>query len=106
MGHIPGAVDAPWKSAVRDDGTFRGPDELRAIRTDRLGLAPDDDVIWYSRFGERPSHTWFGLRHLLGCSRVRDCDGSWTEWGNLVRVRIVRGDEPGGLPVGDGPTGR
>jgi thiosulfate/3-mercaptopyruvate sulfurtransferase len=104
-GHIPGAVNAPWKSAANEDGTFRGPDELRAIYADRLGLTPEDDVIAYCRIGERSSHTWFVLRHLLGYPRVRNYDGSWTEWGNLVRAPIVRGDEPGGLPVGD-PTGR
>ena len=96
-GHIPGAVNKPWKSAANDDGTFKSPEELRAIYADQLGLSPDDDVIAYCRIGERSSHTWFVLRHLLGYPRVRNYDGSWTEWGNLVRAPVVRGDQPGGL---------
>jgi thiosulfate/3-mercaptopyruvate sulfurtransferase len=95
-GHIPGAVSKPWKSAANEDGTFRSADELRAIYADQLGLAPEDDVIAYCRIGERSSHTWFVLRHLLGYPRVRNYDGSWTEWGNLVRAPVVRGDQPGG----------
>src|SRR3712207_5172298 len=75
-GHIPGAVNKPWKSAANEDGTFRRPDELRAIYADQLGLSPDDDVIAYCRIGERSSHTWFVLRHLLGYPRVRNYDGS------------------------------
>ncbi|MEH1012594.1 sulfurtransferase [Micromonospora sp. CPCC 206060] len=96
-GHIPGAVNKPWKSAANDDGTFRSADELRAIYADQLGLDPSDDVIAYCRIGERSSHTWFVLRHLLGYPQVRNYDGSWTEWGNLVRAPVVRGDQPGGL---------
>jgi thiosulfate/3-mercaptopyruvate sulfurtransferase len=96
-GHIPGAVNKPWKSAANEDGTFKRPDELRAIYADQLGLAPSDDVIAYCRIGERSSHTWFVLRHLLGYPQVRNYDGSWTEWGNLVRAPVVRGAEPGGL---------
>ncbi|MFC7547240.1 sulfurtransferase [Plantactinospora sp. GCM10030261] len=96
-GHIPGAVSKPWKSAANDDGTFKSADELRAIYADQLGLAPADDVIAYCRIGERSSHTWFVLRHLLGYPQVRNYDGSWTEWGNLVRTPIVKGDQPGGL---------
>ena len=94
-GHIPGAVSKPWKSAANDDGTFKSADELRAIYTDQLGLAPDDDVIAYCRIGERSSHTWFVLRYLLGYDKVRNYDGSWTEWGNLVRAPVVQGEEPG-----------
>jgi thiosulfate/3-mercaptopyruvate sulfurtransferase len=96
-GHIPGAVNKPWKAAANDDGTFKRPDELRAIYADQLGLSPDDDVIAYCRIGERSSHTWFVLHHLLGYPRVRNYDGSWTEWGNLVRAPVVQGDQPGGL---------
>jgi len=96
-GHIPGAVNKPWKSAANDDGTFKDPDQLRSIYTDQLGLSPSDDVIAYCRIGERSSHTWFVLRHLLGFPQVRNYDGSWTEWGNLVRAPIVQGDQPGGL---------
>ncbi|MFX0593060.1 sulfurtransferase [Melissospora conviva] len=96
-GHIPGAVSKPWKSAANDDGTFKSADELRAIYADQLGLAPDDDVIAYCRIGERSSHTWFVLRYLLGYDKVRNYDGSWTEWGNLVRAPVVQGEEPGSL---------
>ncbi|HEX8627765.1 MAG TPA: sulfurtransferase [Catenuloplanes sp.] len=96
-GHIPGAVNKPWKAAANDDGSFRGVEELRRIYADELGLSPADDVIAYCRIGERSSHTWFVLRHLLGYPQVRNYDGSWTEWGNLVRAPIVRGAEPGGL---------
>ncbi|HEY8533775.1 MAG TPA: sulfurtransferase [Micromonospora sp.] len=94
-GHIPGAVNKPWKSAANEDGTFKSPEELRAIYADQLGLKPSDDIIAYCRIGERSSHTWFVLRHLLGYPRVRNYDGSWTEWGNLVRAPVVRGEEPG-----------
>ncbi|TDB75663.1 sulfurtransferase [Micromonospora sp. KC723] len=96
-GHIPGAVNKPWKSAANDDGTFRSADELRAIYADQLGLSRSDDVVAYCRIGERSSHTWFVLRHLLGYPQVRNYDGSWTEWGNLVRAPVVKGDQPGGL---------
>jgi thiosulfate/3-mercaptopyruvate sulfurtransferase len=96
-GHIPGALSKPWKSAANEDGTFKAADELRRIYRDELGLAPEDDVIAYCRIGERSSHTWFVLHHLLGYPQVRNYDGSWTEWGNLVRAPIVRGEEPGAL---------
>lgn len=89
-GHIPGAHNVPWKRAANDDGTFRSADELRAIYADEVGLASDDDVIVYCRIGERSSHTWFVLSHLLGFERVRNYDGSWTEWGNVVGVPIAR----------------
>ncbi len=94
-GHIPGAVNKPWKSAANEDGTFKGADELRAIYRDELGLEPGDDIVAYCRIGERSSHTWFVLHHLLGYPQVRNYDGSWTEWGNLVRAPIARGSEPG-----------
>jgi thiosulfate/3-mercaptopyruvate sulfurtransferase len=93
-GHVPGAVNKPWKQAARDDGSFRPAAELSAIYRDELGLNDADDVIAYCRIGERSSHTWFVLRHLLGFSTVRNYDGSWTEWGNLVRVPIVKGPDP------------
>jgi thiosulfate/3-mercaptopyruvate sulfurtransferase len=93
-GHIPGAVSKPWKQAARDDGTFKPVGELRAIYADELGLAADDDIVAYCRIGERSSHTWFVLTHLLGYEHVRNYDGSWTEWGNLVRVPVVKGTEP------------
>ena len=89
-GHIPGAVNVPWSSAVAEDGTFKQPDELRAIYAAK-GIAPDDEVITYCRIGERSSHTWFVLSELLGYSRVRNYDGSWTEYGSLVRAPIETG---------------
>ncbi|MFG1607138.1 sulfurtransferase [Actinoplanes sp. NPDC049265] len=93
-GHIPGALSKPWKSAANEDGTFKSADELAMMYQDQLGLAPSDDVIAYCRIGERSSHTWFVLTHLLGFPRVRNYDGSWTEWGNLVRAPIAKGDKP------------
>jgi thiosulfate/3-mercaptopyruvate sulfurtransferase len=89
-GHIPGAANVPWKRAANDDGTFRDADELRALYEGEAGLAPGDDVIAYCRIGERSSHTWFVLTHLLGFEGVRNYDGSWTEYGNAVRVPIER----------------
>lgn len=89
-GHIPGAASVPWKRAANEDGTFRSVEELDALYRTEVGLAPDDDVVAYCRIGERSSHTWFVLRHLLGFEKVRNYDGSWTEWGNLVRAPVER----------------
>ncbi|MBA2337780.1 MAG: sulfurtransferase [Acidimicrobiia bacterium] len=89
-GHIPGAANVPWKRAANDDGTFKSLAALRAIYLDEQGLAPGDDVIAYCRIGERSSHTWFVLSQLLGFDDVRNYDGSWTEWGNLVRAPIEK----------------
>jgi len=89
-GHIPTAKSKPWKTAANDDGTFKGADDLRAIYEGDLGLSKDDDVVVYCRIGERSSHTWFVLHHLLGYPKVRNYDGSWTEWGNLVGAPIER----------------
>ncbi|MGI8984890.1 MAG: sulfurtransferase [Acidimicrobiales bacterium] len=89
-GHIPGAASKPWKMAANDDGTFKDAGALRAIYADELGLATDDDVVVYCRIGERSSHTWFVLTNLLGYQTVRNYDGSWTEWGNLVKAPIER----------------
>ncbi|MFO7292877.1 MAG: sulfurtransferase [Actinomycetes bacterium] len=89
-GHIPGAANVPWKKAANDDGTFKPREELEKIYLEEAGLRPDDDVIAYCRIGERSSHTWFVLTHLLGFERVRNYDGSWTEYGNAVRVPIER----------------
>jgi thiosulfate/3-mercaptopyruvate sulfurtransferase len=90
-GHIPGAANIPWARAVNpDDGTFKPAGELRALYEQEAGLKPEDDVIVYCRIGERSSHTWFVLTHLLGYRQVRNYDGSWTEWGNLVGVPIER----------------
>lgn len=89
-GHIPTASNVPWKMAANDDGTFKNRGELEAIYQGDLGLSPSDDVITYCRIGERSSHTWFALTYLLGFKNVRNYDGSWTEWGNLVGVPIER----------------
>ena len=90
-GHIPGAVNVPWAQAINpEDGTFKSADELRTIYEQGQGLKPDDDVIVYCRIGERSSHTWFVLTQLLGYQQVRNYDGSWTEWGNLVGAPIEK----------------
>jgi thiosulfate/3-mercaptopyruvate sulfurtransferase len=88
-GHIPGAHSIPWAQAVRDDGTFKTADELRQLYAGK-GVTPDQDVTAYCRIGERSAHTWFVLRELLGYEQVKNYDGSWTEWGNLVDVPIER----------------
>jgi thiosulfate/3-mercaptopyruvate sulfurtransferase len=98
-GHIPTAASVPWARAAAEDGTFRTREELEAIYLGEAGLKPGDDVVAYCRIGERSSHTWFVLKHLLGFDTVRNYDGSWTEWGNAVRVPIVKGDQPGQLPA-------
>jgi len=98
-GHIPTAVSVPWARAVADDGSFKPRAELEAIYEGEKGLKSSDSVIAYCRIGERSSHTWFVLTHLLGYPDVRNYDGSWTEWGSAVRVPIVRGTEPGELPA-------
>jgi thiosulfate/3-mercaptopyruvate sulfurtransferase len=94
-GHIPGAASVPWARAAAEDGSFRTRAELSAIYEQEQGLKPSDDVVAYCRIGERSSHTWFVLTYLLGFGSVRNYDGSWTEWGNAVRVPIVQGEERG-----------
>lgn len=89
-GHIPGAANVPWATAANEDGTFKSADELSAIYKDGKGLKDGDDVIAYCRIGERSSHTWFVLTYLLGFENVRNYDGSWTEWGNMVRAPIEK----------------
>jgi len=93
-GHIPTARSIPWARAANVDGSFRDAGELRAIYEKENGLSPADDVVTYCRIGERSSHTWFVLTYLLGYTRVRNYDGSWTEWGNAVRAPIKLGTEP------------
>jgi thiosulfate/3-mercaptopyruvate sulfurtransferase len=88
-GHVPGAANIPWATAVREDGTFKDADELRALYAAK-GITEDADVIAYCRIGERSSHTWFVLHELLGFQRVRNYDGSWTEYGSLVGVPIEK----------------
>jgi thiosulfate/3-mercaptopyruvate sulfurtransferase len=89
-GHIPGAKNVPWARAANDDGTFKTATALKAIYESEVGLRPDQDVVAYCRIGERSSHTWFALTYLLGYPRVRNYDGSWTEWGNVVRAPIEK----------------
>ena len=89
-GHIPTAKSIPWAQAVNDDGTFKAADALRDLYGGK-GITPDKETIAYCRIGERSAHTWFVLRELLGYEQVRNYDGSWTEWGNLVDVPIEKG---------------
>jgi thiosulfate/3-mercaptopyruvate sulfurtransferase len=89
-GHIPGAASIPWAQAVREDGTFKSADELRELYGGK-GVLSGDPIIAYCRIGERSAHTWFVLRELLGEQDVKNYDGSWTEWGNLVNVPIEKG---------------
>lgn len=90
-GHIPGAKSVPWAKAINpEDGTFKTAEELRAIYQQEQGVQPSDDVVVYCRIGERSSLTWFVLTHLLGYEKVRNYDGSWTEWGNLVGAPIEK----------------
>lgn len=91
-GHIPGAKSVPWKTAVQEDGTFKSAEELAKIYLQGCQLTPDKEVVAYCRIGERSSHTWFVLSYLLGLKKVRNYDGSWTEWGNRVRAPIERSD--------------
>jgi thiosulfate/3-mercaptopyruvate sulfurtransferase len=88
-GHIPGAKSIPWAKAAREDGTFKSADDLKELYQAQ-GITPDKDVIAYCRIGERSSHTWFVLQYLLGYPKVRNYDGSWTEWGNLVGAPIEK----------------
>jgi thiosulfate/3-mercaptopyruvate sulfurtransferase len=89
-GHIPGAASIPWAQAVREDGTFKSADELRELYGGK-GVLNGDDIIAYCRIGERSAHTWFVLHELLGRDEVKNYDGSWTEWGNLVGVPVQKG---------------
>jgi thiosulfate/3-mercaptopyruvate sulfurtransferase len=93
-GHIPGAANVPWGQAVAEDGTFKSKEELEKLYGTK-GIAGDkSDVVAYCRIGERSSHTWFALKYILGLNNVRNYDGSWTEWGNLVGAPIRKGDQP------------
>lgn len=88
-GHIPGAANIPWAMAANEDGTFKHADELKELYESR-GILPDKDIVVYCRIGERSAHTWFVLHELLGYPNVRNYDGSWTEWGNVLGVPIER----------------
>jgi thiosulfate/3-mercaptopyruvate sulfurtransferase len=89
-GHIPGARTIPWSMAVNPDGTFKSADELRKIYLEQGGIDPNKDTVAYCRIGERSSHTWFVLKYLLGLKNVRNYDGSWTEYGNLIAAPIEK----------------
>lgn len=91
-GHIPGAKNVPWATAVAEDGTFKPVEELQKIYGTK-GISADKEVVAYCRIGERSSHTWFALKYLLGLKNVRNYDGSWTEWGNLIGAPIAKGTE-------------
>jgi thiosulfate/3-mercaptopyruvate sulfurtransferase len=88
-GHIPGAANIPWSQAVNDDGTFKSVDELKKLY-DLKGIIPEKEIITYCRIGERSSHTWFVLKYLLGYPNVKNYDGSWTEWGNMIANKIEK----------------
>ena len=89
-GHIPGAVNIPWAQAVNDgDGTFKNTEELKQLYESK-GITPDKEIIAYCRIGERSSHTWFVLKYLLGYPNVKNYDGSWTEWGNMIANQIEK----------------
>jgi thiosulfate/3-mercaptopyruvate sulfurtransferase len=90
-GHIPGAYNVPWAQACNEDGTFKSAGELSNLYSSK-GVTPDKDVIAYCRIGERSSHTWFALKYLLGFENVRNYDGSWTEWGNMVGAPVEKGE--------------
>jgi thiosulfate/3-mercaptopyruvate sulfurtransferase len=94
-GHIPTAASIPWSKAIQEDETFRPLAELEEIYFTNTGFDRDSDFIAYCRIGERSSHSWFVLKYLLGVKNVKNYDGSWTEWGNLVGVPIAVGEEPG-----------
>src|SRR5690606_17152784 len=96
-GHIPGARNIPWAKTVNDDGTFKTPEELRKLY-EEAGVDFSKPTIAYCRIGERSSHTWFVLKYLLGVDNVKNYDGSWTEWGNLVGAPIETGEAQPPLP--------
>ena len=98
-GHIPTARSVPWARAAAEDGRFRSRAELQAIYQDELGFETSTPTIVYCRIGERSAHSWFVLTYLLGFEDVRNYDGSWTEWGNGVRLPIAQGTEPGEVPA-------
>mgnify|MGYP001773156282 CR=1 FL=1 len=95
-GHIPTAINIPWGKNLKEDGTFKTVEELKQMYS-KLGITEDKEIIAYCRIGERSSLTWFVLKYLLGYKNVKNYDGSWTEWGNSVKVPIVKGPEPGDL---------
>ena len=97
-GHIPGAANIPWSQASNEDGTFKSADDLQKLYQGK-GVTGSDEVIAYCRIGERSSHTWFVLKYLLGYDKVRNYDGSWTEWGNLIGAPVVNQTAAGASAV-------
>ena len=93
-GHIPGALNIPWAQAVSEDGTYKSKEELEQLYGTKGVKKDSGDVVAYCRIGERSSHTWFALKYILGYNNVRNYDGSWTEWGNLIGAPIRKGDQP------------
>jgi thiosulfate/3-mercaptopyruvate sulfurtransferase len=93
-GHIPGAANIPWSQAVSEDGTYKSKADLAKLYGDKGIVANGEEIITYCRIGERSSHTWFALKYILGCKNVRNYDGSWTEWGNLIGNPIKKGSQP------------
>jgi len=98
-GHIPTSINIPWATAVNEDSTFKSIEELRKIYKEKFNITEDKEIITYCRIGERSAHTWFVLKYLLNYPKVKNYDGSWTEWGNAVRVPIVKGEDPGNLEI-------
>jgi thiosulfate/3-mercaptopyruvate sulfurtransferase len=98
-GHIPTAINIPWATAVNENGTFKSIEELRKIYKEKFNITEDKEIITYCRIGERSAHTWFVLKYLLNYPKVKNYDGSWTEWGNSVKVPIVKGENPGNLEI-------
>jgi thiosulfate/3-mercaptopyruvate sulfurtransferase len=92
-GHIPGALNIPWAQAVAEDGTFKSKEDLQALYGGKGITSDKSEVIAYCRIGERSSHSWFALKYILGLPNVRNYDGSWTEWGNLVGAPIRKGEQ-------------
>ena len=93
-GHIPGAANIPWGQAVAEDGTFKSREELEKLYGGKGITDDNDEIVAYCRIGERSSHSWFALKYILGYDNVRNYDGSWTEWGNLIGVPIRKGEQP------------
>ncbi len=93
-GHIPGAINVPWSQAVAEDGTYKSKDELMALYGDKGIKGNGNEIVTYCRIGERSSHTWVVMKHILGYEHVRNYDGSWTEWGNLIGNPIAKGSQP------------
>jgi len=93
-GHIPGAANIPWGQAVAEDGSYKSKEELEKLYGGKGITSGKNDVVAYCRIGERSSHTWFALKYILGLENVRNYDGSWTEWGNLIGAPIRKGDQP------------